>query len=625
MRGTVRQDGHWVGERWIRCLNGGECPVHLSIAPIRDGAGVITHYLGVFSDISLLKQQAARLRRLAQYDALTGLPNRILLADRMAQAIAQAERAGKLLAVGYLDLDGFKAINDLHGHEAGDRLLMEMARRIQAALRGGDTVVRLGGDEFVLLLRDIEDMAECEASLGRLLAVIHQPVRLDGESVSLSASIGVSLYPSDDQDADTLLRNADQAMYAAKQAGRGRYTFYDVEGDRRARIHRESLERIRQGLKNGEFELFYQPQVNMRNGAVVGAEALVRWRHPERGILSPAAFLPVIENTELGLALGEWVLAAAMAQIAAWRGMGLTLSVSVNISAQHIQRADFVDKLRSILAEHPSTPPGNLALEILETAALEDLTRVSEVIRACRKLGCDFALDDFGTGYSSLTYLKHLPVQILKIDQSFVRDMLRKPDDLAIVEGVIALAEAFGREVVAEGVETLESGLLLLQLGCAVAQGYSIARPMPAELLPAWAEAWKAPHAWSEENFRRWRREDFALLLAEYKHRDWIDNLANRIEDGSGKLEPLPMDPEACRFGRWYHGSGRVRYGGMPEFEAIDPVHQRVHVLAGELLALLREGERDEARRRLPELFAVRDELLGKLHALEAVIFARAS
>ncbi|MDP2833527.1 MAG: EAL domain-containing protein [Pseudomonadota bacterium] len=622
---AIREQGYWIGEIWSRRKNGEEYPEHLSIASLRDPAGSISHYLGVFSDISLAKQQEQQLQHLAQHDALTGIPNRVLLADRMRQAIAQASRSGDLLAVGYLDLDGFKPINDTYGHEAGDRLLVEMARRISEALRSGDTVARLGGDEFVFLLQGLKDLAECEITLNRLLHAINQPVPLNGQMVNLSASIGVSLYPSDDEDPDTLLRHADQAMYAAKQAGRGRYTFHDVEGDRRARSHRETQERIRLALENQEFELFYQPQVNMRSGKVVGAEALIRWRHPERGLLIPAAFLPVIENTELDIVLGEWVLQQALGQLADWRKQGLEITVSVNISAQHIQCPDFLEKLMACLAAHPEVSPRHLELEILETAALEDLERVSEVIRTCQKMGSDFALDDFGTGYSSLTYLKHLPVQILKIDQSFVHDMLRDPDDLAIVEGVIALAEAFGRDIVAEGVDSLEAGLLLLQLGCAVAQGYSIARPMPAADLPAWVVKWDTPRAWSEENFRRWHREDFALLLAEYNHRDWIDNLAERIESegGSEKSVSLTLDPDLCRFGRWYHGSGQVRYGTLPEFKVIDAVHHQVHELGGELHNLLHVGEYDVARKRLPELFALRDELLGRLHALQELIVAK--
>jgi diguanylate cyclase (GGDEF)-like protein/PAS domain S-box-containing protein len=614
----IQDHGVWTGEVWNRRKNGETYPERLAITAVSDPHRRVTHYVGMFTDISLLKRQEEQLVYLAQHDALTGIPNRALLADRMRQAIAHARRSGELLAVCYLDLDGFKPVNDSLGHEAGDRALVTMAQRMQRALRGGDTVARLGGDEFVLLLRGLRSVAECETSLDRQLEAIAEPLVLDDNSVRLSASIGVSLYPNDDEDPDTLLRHADQAMYTAKQSGRNRYHFYDLEGDRRARGRRESQARIRQGLEAGEFELHYQPRVNMRTGAVVGAEALARWRHPERGLLPPADFLPEIENSEVDLALGRWVLEQATGQLSAWRASGLGLGVSVNISAHHIQQADFLDQLAALLARHPDLAPGALELEILETAALEDLGHVSEVIRTCKRLGSDFSLDDFGTGYSSLTYLKHLPVQSLKIDQSFVRDMLRDPDDLAIVEGVIALAEAFGRDVVAEGVDSLESGLLLLQLGCQYAQGYSIAHPMPADRMSGWVADWRAPDAWREDDFRYWRKEDFALLLAAHNHREWIDNLVDRIAGGDGHHEPLLLDPESCRFGRWYQGSGQVRYGGLAEFRALDDVHHRVHRLGGELVALLRAGNTDEAKRRLPELFALRDDLLSRLDALQA-------
>ena len=618
---TLHADGHWSGEVCNRRKNGEEYPEHLSIATVRDDAGRITHYIGVFSDVTLVQRQAAQLEHLAHHDALTGVPNRVLLADRMRQAIAQANRAGELLAVCYLDLDGFKPVNDALGHAFGDRLLVEMARRMSETLREADTVARLGGDEFALLLRGLNSQEECEATLNRVLAAIARPAHLDEHIVHLTASIGVCIYPWDDEDADTLLRHADQAMYAAKQAGRGTYTFHDVEGDRRARSHRQTREDVRAALERDQFELYYQPQVDMLAGRVVGAEALIRWRHPRDGLLSPARFLPVIENTELDIALGQWVLEHAVTQAHAWHRQGLALTVSVNISALHLQRADFAQQLESLLARHPDLPPGRIELEILETAALKDLARVSALIRACARIGSEFALDDFGTGYSSLTYLKHLPVQTLKIDQSFVRDMLRDPEDLAIVEGVIALAEAFGRDVIAEGVDSLEAGLLLLQLGCAVAQGYSIARPMPADELPAWIAAWRTPRAWSEENFKLWRREDFALLLAEYHHHDWIEQLTARVE-GEGEPADIALDPHACRFGRWYHGSGTVRYGTLPEFLAIDTPHQEVHALGAHVLALLRDGRIDEARARLPELLGARDALLDKLHALQERILA---
>jgi EAL domain-containing protein (putative c-di-GMP-specific phosphodiesterase class I) len=285
-------------------------------------------------------------------------------------------------------------------------------------------------------------------------------------------------------------------MYLAKQAGKNRYHFFDALLDRNIRGHYETLDRIRHALTAGEFVLYYQPKVDMRTGAVVGAEALIRWQHPGKGLLPPGEFLPVIEDHSLIVDIGEWVIGTALVQMELWQAVGLNIPVSVNVSARQLLQVDFVTRLRELLVAHPNVGQGNLELEVLETSAMEDLVKASGVIDACRKLGVSFALDDFGTGYSSLTYLKRLPVSTLKIDQSFVRDMLDDPDDLAILEGVLGLATAFRLQVVAEGVETVEHGTLLLQLGCYLAQGYGIARPMPADQLPDWSAAWRPDPVW---------------------------------------------------------------------------------------------------------------------------------
>ncbi|PKO86638.1 MAG: diguanylate cyclase [Betaproteobacteria bacterium HGW-Betaproteobacteria-12] len=493
---ALTERGYWNGEIWDRRKDGLVYPQLLTINAVRNAAGDIAHYVGVSTDISLIKLHEKELEHMAHFDALTGIPNRVLLADRMALAIAQTRRERCQLAVGYLDLDEFKPINDQYGHAAGDKLLIEITRRLKSLLRGTDTIARLGGDEFVFLLLGLNGPAQCTATLGRILEAIAQPVDLGGHRVSVSASIGVTLYPVDDADPDTLLRHADQAMYQAKQAGRNRFHVYDPEHDRRALSHREAVARIVLALENGELELHYQPKVNMRAGTVVGAEALIRWRHPEHGLLSPMDFLPVVEHGEVDLAIGQWVVRTALSQMQAWRAMGFDLPVSVNISAYHLQHDGFAAWLGEALAAHPAVPPEHLQLEVLESTALDDIVKVSAVMQRCLERGVGFALDDFGTGYSSLTYLRRLPIEVLKIDRSFVGDILTDPDDLVIVESVIALARAFGHSVVAEGVESGEQGLALLKLGCELAQGYAIAAAMPAAELPAWAAGWQADPRW---------------------------------------------------------------------------------------------------------------------------------
>ena len=495
---SIKAQGHWVGEIWNRRKCGEVYAEMQTISAVRDAQGEISHFVSLFSDISALKEHEQQLERIAHFDALTGLPNRVLLADRLHQAMHNVQRRDQLLAVVYLDLDGFKAINDNFGHDAGDQLLMAVSARMKLTLREGDTLARIGGDEFVAVLVDLPNANACSPLLRRLLVAAHEPLVLNGQTLEVSASLGVTFFPQADIiDADQLQRQADQAMYQAKLSGKNRFHLFDAEQDRTVRSHHASLEHIRLALTRHEMVLHYQPKVSMRTGKVVGAEALIRWQHPEQGLLAPAHFLPVIENHPLAIEVGEWVVHTALAQMQAWQAQGLHMPVSVNVGARQLQQRDFVPRLQVILAEHPQVDPSMLTLEVLETSALEDVAGVSQVIEACRGLGVLFALDDFGTGYSSLTYLKRLPVATLKIDQSFVHDMLDDPDDLAILKGVIGLAQAFKREVIAEGVETVAHGTALLALGCDLAQGYGVARPMAAEALPAWAHLWRPDAAWT--------------------------------------------------------------------------------------------------------------------------------
>jgi len=490
--------GHWYGEIWNRRKSGQVYAEMLTITTVRDESGQPRNFVALFSDITALKEHETELNHMAHYDVLTGLPNRVLLADRLRQGMLQAERRGQLLAVVFLDLDGFKGVNDRYGHEAGDQLLMAVARNMKKSLREGDTLARLGGDEFVAVLADLDNAAAGVPLLGRLLEAAAQRTVFGELALKVSASMGVTFFPQDvDMEADQLLRQADQAMYQAKLAGKNRFQVFDTQHDSGMRSRHESLERIRLALQANELVLFYQPKVNMRTGTVMGAEALIRWQHPDKGLLPPASFLPLIEDSPLAIEIGEWVIETALRQIGQWRSQGLLLRVSVNVGARQLQQSNFVTRLSDTLASHPGIQSGDLSIEVLETSALQDLAGVSLVIAQCKDLGVDFALDDFGTGYSSLTYLKRLPVSLLKMDQSFVRDMLVDPDNQAILEAVIGLARAFRRAVIAEGVETIAHGTRLLEMGCDLAQGYGIARPMPAAAVPDWVASWRPDAAWS--------------------------------------------------------------------------------------------------------------------------------
>lgn len=461
-----------------------------------DAQGRPERMLGVAIDVTPQREQEVLLQRLALFDALTGLPNRVLLARKLQETMDQACQSGQQLGVAYLDLDGFKPVNDRLGHGAGDRLLVVVAGRLTRALRPQDTVARLGGDEFVILMPDLGSVEDCESRMHRIMESVSAPYTLDGERVVVTASIGYTMFPQDDADADTLLRHADQAMYAAKQAGRNRFHQFDAAQERALQQQREQGRHLRDALSAAQFTLYLQPKVDMKAGTVVGAEALARWVHPERGVMSPGEFLPLLEGTELEIGFGEWVVEAAFGVLEQLKAHGLRLPLSVNIAAQHLQRPDFAAWITGCAARHPGVSADLLEIEITESAALYDLAAVAHTLTALRAQGISVSLDDFGTGYSSLTYLRRLPMDTLKIDQSFVHGMMGDPGDLAIVQGVIGLARSFGYRVIAEGVETIEQGQMLLQLGCTQAQGYCIARPMPLEDFTGWMPQWQPPAGW---------------------------------------------------------------------------------------------------------------------------------
>ncbi len=493
MWSSLRESGHWRGEVEERRHNGDPCTLRVTISTIDDAAQTLQYHVLVISDITEQRQQRDRLERQASFDELTRLPNRARVQELLVEAVRAADAEGFMLCVCYLDIDRFKPINDRFGHAVGDQLLVELAGRLRSALRGShvwsDVAGRLGGDEFVLLLR-ANTLDEARMAVERVLRVVEQPYALEAQpqldTVHVTASIGATVYPNDNSDADTLLRHADHAMYDAKQAGRNGHKFFDAERRRQAEERVIALGRVQEALDHREFVLHYQPKVDMRRGVVLGLEALVRWQHPQQGLLAPLQFLPLIEDTGLLARLGDWVLGQALEHLAAWRRAGFDISVSVNISARHFQEADFALRLSELLARHAEALAPSLELEMLESAAHADIQATSALLAHCRSLGVRFALDDFGTGYSTLTYLKQLPVDVLKIDRSFVHHMLADTQDRAIVEGVIGLARTFQCVVVAEGVESAAQARVLLEMGCNIGQGTGIAAPMPAGAVAAW-------------------------------------------------------------------------------------------------------------------------------------------
>lgn len=486
---TLGEKGQWCGEIWNRRKNGETYPEWLTISAIRDEKGKVTHYAALFSDVTEQKATEERIHRLAYYDALTGLPNRPMLEDHLRLALSSARRQQKTVALMFLDIDHFKQINDSMGHGAGDLLLKETAQRILSCVREGDTVSRMGGDEFVILLPDCGEISRGIAPgaisvAEKVQASLVKPVHLSGHEVSVTASIGIALYPADALNGTDLVKHADIAMYHAKSQGRNNFQFYTVEMNE-ALMERLSLERaMKKAIAENQFRLYYQPRIDVSSGRIVGLEALIRWQHPEFGFVSPARFIPLAEETGQILHIGEWVLKTACQQCMEWIDSGLwdgMGTMAVNVSPRQFQQAGFVGMLHEALADSGLTPD-HLEIELTESTLMRGSAPEATLI-SLRELGVLVAVDDFGTGYSSLSYLKRFPLDILKIDQSFVRDLSDDPNDAAITLAIISMAKNLNLRVIAEGVETPEQFAFLKSHGCDECQGYLFSKPQPAEAI----------------------------------------------------------------------------------------------------------------------------------------------
>lgn len=467
--------------------------------------GVPTYLTGIFQDITDHKSNQRKLEQAnidllkansdlkfsSNYDLLTGLPNRNLLTEKIEHTIQQSLQSNTLVAIAFIDLDCFKNINDNYGHHVGDKFLKVLSQKFKTTIRECDTISRFGGDEFVAVINRLTNQVDGEKLISKLLSIASEPIKIDNMLINVTASIGITYFPSDNSNPDQLLRHADQAMYKAKQDGKNQIKKFNIKENQDVITLNEKLKRITQALEMKEFVLYYQPKVDLRTKSLIGVEALIRWNHPVDGVLPPAMFLPEIENDLLDIEIGKWVIETAFNQSKKWTDLGHDIPISVNISPMHLQHPQFVSDLKSTINGYPDFKGGSIEFEILETSALKDINRVSMIMKKCNALGITFSIDDFGTGYSSLTYLKQLPAKYLKIDQSFIRNMLDDIDDKSIVKGIIELAKVFNLQVIAEGVETPEHGDLLLSLGSHIAQGYGISKPISnLEVLP-WLKVWK--------------------------------------------------------------------------------------------------------------------------------------
>jgi diguanylate cyclase (GGDEF)-like protein/PAS domain S-box-containing protein len=492
VREILERTGHWAGEMWQRRKDDEEFLGWIEMSEVRDTLGLRSHFVAVVNDITDKKRAEQELRYLANYDTLTGLPNRALLSERLGRAIVRARRQQTRVAVLFLDLDRFKDINDSLGHAAGDRLLKAAATRLQATVSASDTVARLGGDEFTVVLEDVENVSAVERMAREILLAFASPLDVDDRhDVNITPSLGISLYPDHALVPTDLLKFADTAMYQAKAEGRNTYQIYNETMDAEARHRASIISALRKALDRGEFHLVYQPRMSLSDGGITGVEALLRWNSPELGEISPSVFVPLAEESGLILAIGEWVIREACARLEAWRRLGLLdLSVGINVSVLQLLRGNLPDFLDSVLRAH-GLPADRVELELTESMVMQNAQQATAVLNALRAVGVSLAIDDFGTGYSSLVYLKRLPIDTLKIDKEFVDDLTRDPDDEAITSTIITMGHSLGLNVIAEGVETEEQLEFLREHGCDEIQGHWLSRPLGAEQCLAFIRNWQ--------------------------------------------------------------------------------------------------------------------------------------
>ncbi|MCG8427375.1 MAG: EAL domain-containing protein [Chromatiales bacterium] len=477
---SVTSAGFWQGEIWNRRKDGELFATWQNITAVTDQDGSIIQYISIFSDITDRKLAEDRLHHLAHFDMLTTLPNRLLYNDRLTHALQRAHRHQENVGLLFIDLDGFKHINDSFGHQTGDHILQAVAKRLSTLVREDDTVARLGGDEFTVILEDLQEIEDTSFAAERIIDAFNEPFDIDGQSFLVTASIGISIYPQDGEDIESLNKNADAAMYRAKAEGRNNYQFYtrSLTSDAYERIQLTTA--LHHAVENNELVMFYQPQVNLRDNKIMGFEALIRWQHPTKGLIAPDKFIPLAEETGLIVPIGEWVLRESCRQAQAWRQQGhQQLQIAVNISAVQLRRENFVDSVKSTLID-TGLPASVLELELTESTIMEHIAQFAESMAQLQSLGVALAIDDFGTGYSSLNYLKRLPINTLKIDREFIWGIPNDQNDTAITEAVAVLGNALKLKVIAEGVETKRQQDMLISMGVTTGQGYFFGKPHPA-------------------------------------------------------------------------------------------------------------------------------------------------
>jgi diguanylate cyclase (GGDEF)-like protein/PAS domain S-box-containing protein len=628
---AILDSGNWQGELWFRKKSEEVFLEFLAIYALHDTQGKLINCVGLLTENSQSLVTPSMSQEKQHYDPLTQLLDRVLFSDRFAQALAHSKRFNTLTAICYLDLDGFKRVNDSFGCQIGDRLLIEVAKRIKFNLREGDSICRMGGDKFALLFENLQSLPQCIDTLNRIHLMLAAPLAFDDQKLQITASSGVTIYPLDKEEPDILLSHADAAMQQAKAAGRNCYRFYaNLQQANPALTFPasslgciESIERkfteIEQALQSEQFCLYYQPKVNIKTGETLGAEALLRWRHPDRGLLTPGEFLPVIAETDMEVKLGVWVINQALQQLSIWQELGLVLQISVNVSAHFLLSAGFVAMLGRELSKFPAISAKQLELELLEGKAPEDMLAASNILKECyAQLGVLCAMDGFGAGYAALPLARQPIPNTVKIEQNFVRNMIDNPDDLAIIEGVIARSKSLKQISVAEGVETLEHGLYLIALGCSIAQGFGIAQPMPATALMDWIISYQNPSAWLERGkiqLSVWQTE-LELLKIQQKH--WFVRLQNCLDAPiDGDLQWPLIDQENSHLGKWLSRIKNQQFFDRRLFDRLQEFHSQQHNLAQQLIQKRQEGKREIEALGCKQLLSISEEIEELLQQFE--------
>lgn len=603
MWADLNEKGYWRGEIWNQKKDGEIFPEILTINVVYDSHGAPLHYLAIFQDIKELKAQQAQFEYIAHHDSLTNLPNRALFSIKLQEAMKNALLQKRSLTVAYLDLDGFKEVNDTYGHEMGDKVLISTSSRIKHILRDGDLIARLGGDEFAILMMDLEDEKDSHAMFSRILIATTESNLIDDKVISISASIGATFFPqNEDVDADQLLRQADSAMYQAKLAGKNRYVLFDLDKDKILREYHKGLSNIQEALENEEFKLEYQPKVNMKTGEILGFEALLRWEHKTRGLLRADEFLVGIQNESIMQELSLWVIKNALLTQESWRSYGVFLPISINLNSIKFQGADSANYINEILEQLKDIEKSSLILEISDMNILENIEYYEQTLQTFKAVGIEFALDDFGTNHASLMALKTLPITELKIDKEYIVNMLDDPYDFAIAESMLAMANAFRKTVIAKGVESQLQGEILLKIGYQIAQGYEIARPMSGKEVVKWIKLYKPNSTWKKT--KKTNSKIIALYKIGVEHRSQMQEIEKYID--LNECDKLNQKQYYNKLMQWKQSIEYINCKDLKLLEA----HQKIYELMNEAINECNRNNIKEAKKLVQKAHSCKDSLL---------------